>query len=169
MRRHIIRYVLLMLMAMTAAEGCRRIPLYDLSTNVRIIIDHELGIDHDIELSTETDLPDEYQVKVDGKMPQYVNVLFYHPETHQLLTSRILDAAGGVVNIPAGNYHIVTYNFGTESTQIASPDYRLSAEAHTSDITRSMLSKLNAIQASVRKETKSDFKGYDKMIIKCIT
>ena len=160
--RRSLRYALLLLAAVIASAGCKRIPLYELSTNVRIVIDHELSIDHDIELSAETDLPDEYQVKIDGRMPQYVNVLFYDPETHQLATSRILDAEGGVVSVPAGDYDIVIYNFGTESTQIADSDHKLHAEAHTSDITKSMYDKFKAIQSNAAPDTKVESKGYEE-------
>lgn len=159
--RRSLRYALLLLAAVIASAGCQRIPLYDLSTDIRLIINHDIGIDHDIELSSETDLPEEYEAKINGKMPQYVNVLFYDPKTHNLLTSHILDAEGGVISIPTGNYDIVIYNFGTESTQIANSDHRHHAEAHTSDITKTMEEKFKAIQASVSPGTRGTSKGYE--------
>lgn len=162
MRRIIARYALTLLAVAVAAAGCRRIPLYDLSTEIRIVIDHQLGIDHEIKLSADTDLPKDYQDKITGKMPQYVNVLFYNPDTHKLVTSQILGAEGGLVSIPAGEYDIVVYNFGTESTQTRTSDHRMKAEAHTSDITNTMYEKMNAIQTNGRKENKAASKTDSK-------
>ncbi len=147
---------ILMFMAM----GCQRIPLYEKSTNVMLNLQFELGIDYDLDLTLETEPDDEYSAKTSGRMPEYVEVLFYDPESHRLLTNQILKAEGGLIDIPAGDYHMVVYSFGTESTQVNNTSHRLNAEAHTSDITKQMASKLYWLKTE-EDSTKTTTRGYE--------
>lgn len=153
-----LTYAVAILMFM--AMGCQRIPLYEKSTNVMLNLQFELGIDYDLDLTLETELDDEYSAKTSGRMPEYVEVLFYDPESHRLLTNQILKAEGGLIDIPAGDYHMVVYNFGTESTQVNNTGHRLDAEAHTSDITKQMASKLYWLKTE-EDSTKTTTRGYE--------
>ena len=65
-----------MLLMMTA--GCKRIPLYERSTKVNLVVDLELGLGHDIVLSYETFLSEEYQKKIDDAKRSYDWNLDYH-------------------------------------------------------------------------------------------
>ena len=155
--KHIIAVVVTALLALS---GCQRIPLYEASTRVYLHIEHKLGIDHDIELSTPTTFDKEYLKKIEGQMPEYVEVLFYDPETHLLIKSQILKADGGLVDLPVGDYDMVIYNFGTESTQTVNTHHRFEAEAYTTDITKQLASKLQWLK-SPDDTTKSETRGYE--------
>lgn len=139
--------------------GCQRIPLYEKNTSVQINLKLKLKLDLNLDLSVETDLDPEYAAKLSGKMPEYVEALFYDVETHQLVKSEILPAEGGLVEVPTGDYNLVAYSFGTESTQVGNLHHRLVAEAYTTDITKQMASKLFGTIGNG--DTKVDLKGYE--------
>ena len=115
--------------------GCKRIPLYERTTRVNLIIDLEKGIDHDIVLSYDTELPEQYQEKIDGKTPVYYEVLVYDVNTHELKATHIVGENGGPMSLFPGQYHLVLYSFGTESTQVEDLNNRLTANAFTTDVT----------------------------------
>lgn len=155
-----LKHIAIILTALIAISGCKRIPLYEASTKVYLQIDHNLGIDHEVELSAETTFDSEYLKKIEGKMPEYVEVLFYDINTHLLIKSQILNAEGGQIYLPVGEYDMVIYSFGTESTQTANTHHRFEAEAFTSDITKQMASKLSWLKAD-SDSTKADVRGYE--------
>lgn len=163
MRRIDHRYLTALAVAFISLflSGCRRIHLYDMTTEVNLEFSMNLDIDMDLDLSVETELDAEYAAKVHGKKPEYVEVLFYDMEDHHLVNSQIMPAEGGQVEVPAGNYNMVVYGFGTESTQISNTDNRLKVEAFTSDITKTMAGKLKAAMAVIDTLTKSETRGYE--------
>lgn len=146
MMRRPVTYLVLSVILLISSAGCKRIPLHERSTRVDLVIDVELGLDYDIALSYETDLDPEQQKKIDGCHPEYHEVLLYDTVTHELVTSQIVGAKGGQLHMPVGDYHMVIYSFGTESTQLRGLANRLESEAYTSDITKSMADKLKAVQ-----------------------
>lgn len=149
------------ILALAALSGCQRIQLYERVTRVNLEFDLKLDIDMDLNLSIDTELDAEYSAKINGRKPQYVEVLFYDMNDNHLVRSQILPSDGGIVQVPEGNYNIVVYSFGTESTQISNTGHRLEVEAFTSDITKTMASKLKAAIASVDTLTKSSTRGYE--------
>ena len=161
MRRSVVKYALAVLMlAAFAFAGCQRIPLYERSTNVKLFIDLDLSIDQVPQLSFPTEFDKDYSIKIYGKMPQYVEALFYDAETHRLVTSQILPAEGGFVNVPVGDYSMVVYSFGTESTQVEGTGHMYEVEAFTTDITKQMASKLSWVSVNTD-STRTDVKGYE--------
>ncbi len=154
------KHIVIVMTVLIALSGCQRIPLYEASTRVCLHIEHKLGIDHDIEMSTPTTFDKEYTKKITGQKPEYVEVLFYDPETHLLIKSHILKADGGLIDLPVGDYDMVIYNFGTESTQTANTHHRFEAEAYTTDITKQLASKLQWFK-SPGDTTKSETRGYE--------
>lgn len=153
-------YLALMLL-MVISAGCRRIELYERTTSVNLDLDVNVAINYNIDMSVETNFSDEYLHKINGKFPEYVEVLFYDKVTDNLVTSSILPPEGGYVNVPTGDYHLVIYNYGTESTQIDHTHNRLQAEAYTSDITKEMRSKLSAVKQAANSSTKVDSRAYE--------
>lgn len=141
MSSRVVKYLWLVLVVMGLAVGCQRIPLYDVYTNVKLILGLKLELDLDLELSVDTDLDADYASKVSGVMPKYVEVLFYDTQNHNLLHSKIMESHGGEFDIPAGDYDIVIYSFGTESTQVTSLDNRTNIEAFTSNISDLMTNR----------------------------
>lgn len=159
--RRIAAYVFALVMLSVLAAGCVRIPLYERNTNVNIALKLNLDINLDLDLSVETELDKEYSDKLYGKMPEYVEALFYDVETHDLVKSFILPAEGGLVNVPTGDYNLVVYSFGTESTQVGNLHHRLVAEAYTTDITKQMASKIFGTDVTGGTASKVDVRGYE--------
>ena len=159
--RSVIRYSLFIITFLVVMSGCKRIPLHERSSRVILDISVELGLDHEIQMSYPTEMRDEFVEKIDGKMPKYHEVLFYDIKTHELSASHIVGSTGGVISVPTGDYHMVIYSFGTEATQIKSLNYRLEAEAYTTDLTKIMSSKLKSFANCNNVDSKSEIKGYD--------
>ena len=143
------------------AEGCQRIPLYERTTTVNLLLKLKTDIDTEIDMSVDGEIDPEYKEKINGRMPEYVEALFYDTSTNQLVMSQILPPEGGIIEVPSGKYDIVVYNFGTESTQVSNLGYRLDAEAFTSDITKQMAHKMSGIAVNEDSDTKTDSKGYE--------
>lgn len=146
---------------MAVSAGCQRIALFERTTSVYMSLDINLDIDHNLDMSVDTELPEEYLYKVTGKKPEYVEVLFYDKATDYLVTSSILPPEGGYVNVPTGDYYFVAYSYGTESTQIDNIQNRLHAEAFTSDITKQMRSRLQAVKQAANASTKVESRAYE--------
>ena len=125
----------LMLIAALLLYSCQRIPLYDRSTEVNLVIDLDCTLDHDIVMSVDKPLEKEYRDKIDGVPPTYYEVLVYDINTNALLSTHIVGENGGKLNLFPGRYHLVVYSFGTESTQVADLSNMLYAKAYTTDIT----------------------------------
>lgn len=130
-------YVALIAVLLIFSAGCTRIPLYDRSTNVDIIIELDRSLKHNIVMSVDKPLEKIYTQKIEGVVPKYYEVLAYDTETDNLVSSSIVGENGGSLSIFPGNYHFVIYSFGTESTQVKDLGNRGSANAFTTDITTS--------------------------------
>lgn len=148
-----------MLLMMTA--GCKRIPLYERSTKVNLVVDLELGLGHDIVLSYETFLSEEYQKKIDGVAPEYYEVLVYDIHTHELKSTHIVGETGGPLSLFPGSYHLVVYSFGTESTQVKDLHDRHLAQAYTTDITDIKSGIIKSMSSKMAQETKSVTRAYE--------
>ena len=157
--KRFLAYVTMAAVLLIFSAGCRRIPLYDRSTRVDIIIDLDRELDHDIVMSVDKPLEKIYTDKIEGVVPNYYEVLVYDTVTDELVSSNIVVEKGGSLSIFPGTYHLVIYSFGTESTQLKDLHNRHSANAFTTDITSSkgqiIKSKLNNADA------KTVSKGYE--------
>lgn len=151
MRR--VTYLVLLLMFFA---GCQRIPLYERSTKVNLVINIDCSLDHDIDLTFETELPKIYQDKINGVKPTHYEVLVYDVATDALVSSHIVGENGGTLTLFPGNYHFVLYNFGTESTQVSDLHHRMEAEAFTTDVTASKSDMIKSMSAN------TDVKGVSK-------
>lgn len=162
MMKTLNKYAVLAMLLTLALWGCQRIPLYERTTNVYLDFKVNIDLDYKLDLSVDTDIPEEYESKIYGKMPEYVEVLFYDRDDHTLKKSQILPVEGGFLDVPAGEYDLVIYSFGTESTQVVNTHYMYDAQAFTTDITKEMASKLFAVKAITDDaETKGEVRGYD--------
>ena len=133
--RNLMLYILL---ALPLLYGCQRMDLYERSTTVNINFNLDIDIDVELDMEIETELEKEYLAKVQGVKPEYMEVLFYNTINGRVSASFVLPAEGGQVNIAPGDYHIVAYNFGTESTQVERLEKMDEAKAYTTDITKIM-------------------------------
>ena len=135
--KRFLAYVTMAAVLLIFSAGCRRIPLYDRSTRVDIIIDLDRELDHDIVMSVDKPLEKVYTEKIEGVVPTYYEVLVYDNVTNNLVSSNIVGEKGGSLGIFPGDYHLVIYSFGTESTQQKDLHNRNTANAFTTDITAS--------------------------------
>lgn len=135
--KRFLAYVTMAAVLLIFSAGCRRIPLYDRSTRVDIIIDLDRELDHDIVMSVDKSLEKIYTDKIEGVVPNYYEVLVYDTVTDELVSSNIVGEKGGSLSIFPGTYHLVIYSFGTESTQQKDLHNRNTANAFTTDITAS--------------------------------
>ena len=98
--------------------SCERRPLMEQSNNVYL----------DLELDT-----DIVNYEVTG-LPDVMKVNFYHPDTEELLYEDFVGPQGGDLSVPPGTYHMVVYNFGTESTVIGRESQHSQVVAYTNEI-----------------------------------
>lgn len=98
--------------------SCERRPLMEQSNNVYL----------DLELDT-----DIVNYEVTG-LPDVMKVNFYHPDTEELLYEDFVGPHGGDIWVAPGTYHMVVYNFGTESTIIGGESQHSQAVAYTNEI-----------------------------------
>ena len=135
--KRFLAYVTMAAVLLIFSAGCSRIPLYDRSTRVDIIIDLDRELDHDIVMSVDKPLEKNYTDKIEGVVPAYYEVLVYDTVTDDLVSSHIVGEKGGSLSIFPGSYHFVVYSFGTESTQLKDLHNRSLANAFTTDVTAS--------------------------------
>lgn len=156
-----LRIIIVTLALALTNWSCQRITLYELTTEVEFNLNLNLSIRQSIDMAIDTDVEKEFGAKVTGTMPQYMEILFYDIESHELVQSEILPADGGTIHIAPGEYNLVAYNFGTESTQVENISKLDEAEAFTSDITKSMADRFKASVANAKGGTKGETKGYE--------
>lgn len=167
--RTVSKYIMGMLMLLVVMQGCTRMDLYELSTKVNLKLNLNMQINMNLDMEIDTDLDKEFSDKVNGVMPEYMEVMFYDVESGARRASFILPVEGGTVSVAPGDYHIVAYNFGTESTQVDNLGNLNNAKAFTTNITKLMESKFKAIIAnapktpgdSISQELNSQTKGYE--------
>ena len=157
--KRFLAYVTMAAVLLIFSAGCRRIPLYDRSTRVDIIIDQDRELDHDIVMSVEKPLEKIYTDKIEGVVPAHYEVLVYDTVTDELVSSNIVGEKGGSLSIFPGTYHLVIYSFGTESTQQKDLHNRNTANAFTTDIT---VSKGEVIKSKINEPASEPVsKGYE--------
>ena len=130
-----IRYILLVVMLALAATACQRRPLVEEDLSVLL----KLNIDYNI--------PN----YAGAKNTQHMRTSFYDLRSEALRHFDITGMEGGIIHIPAGDYKMLIYNMGTESTQIRHNDNYSTAEAYTNEISRALLGQLKQY-LSTRKE-----------------
>lgn len=152
-----VYYIIYLGMLLMFLPGCKRMELYELSTNLSLKINMNLRINTNINMEVDTELDQDFSYKVHGKMPDYMKVIFYDAKTHAQRASFILPSVGGDVTLPPGDYHLMAYSLGTESTQVSDLGYLLDAKAFTSNITDLMSSRFKALVKNAR----SGNRGYE--------
>lgn len=132
-----IRYAVLVAAA-AAAVGCHRRPLVDVENThyVRVYLDEEL-------LNVTTGFYDESRRKPAYSTPSIMRVALFDPVSGRVVSERYLRGRGrdergaycdGYIAAAPGDYRLLTYNFGTESTVLRRENDYSSAEAYTNDI-----------------------------------
>ena len=137
------RLFILILAALTVLMGCERRELEYGSATINLKLKLNLN------------------VRVNGKIenlpePEMMRVLFFDPNTYDLVTESYLPAGGGRVALPPGHYKFIGYNFDTEATLLRNDRNYYSIEAYTNEVSSALKSSiLNSIKHSIS-ATKSD-------------
>ena len=130
---------LILIAALVAVVGCRRMPLYDLPEKViRLVLELDLEIDLDIR----TDLDVDQEIEKTIKMPELMKANFYGLDDDRLKHTEYVGPTGGIINPPSGQFDMLVYTFGTEFVQIRGEEDVNTIEAFTSDITAAKASDL---------------------------
>lgn len=108
-----ICFIIAMACVLIILSACTRIPLYQAGSRIELIIDWEM---------------DSLTV---SKPAEAVRVLFYHRETHQLLSSFVLPAHGGELVLAPGVYDMLLYELSTERTMVRGGSQLSRIEAYT--------------------------------------
>ncbi len=161
--KKVFKYTIYALLLIASLQGCTRMELYELSTKVNLKLNMNLQINSNIDLKIDPELDVEFKNKINGIMPKYMEVLFYDAENNSRRASFILPVEGGIINIEPGDYNIVAYSFGTESTQVGELGNLNRAKAFTTNITKAMASKFKAAITNAKPESEStqSTKGYE--------
>ena len=141
------RLLIFLAAALTVLMGCERRPL-------------EYG-----SASLDLDLRIKLNVRINGKMetlpePEMMRVMFFDPESFDLVTESYLPAGGGRISLPPGRYKLICYNFDTEATLLRNDRNFYSIEAYTNEVSSALKSSmLNAIRYAKSATTKVDDEG----------
>ena len=128
------RIVILALAVLTVLTGCMRRDLEYGSVNLNLRLKINLN------------------VRVNGKFeelpnPEMMRVMFFDPETYELVTESYLPPTGGRISLPPGKYKFIGYNFDTEATLLRNDRNYYSIEAYTNEVSNAMKSSiLNSIR-----------------------
>ena len=131
MKRRIFIFVLA---ALTVLTGCMRRELE--YGNASIFL--HLNIHLNVQVNGEPELLPE---------PEMMRVMFFDPDTYELVTESYLPAAGGRVSLPPGRYKFIGYNFDTEATLLRNDRNYYSIEAYTNEVSQALkTSTINSIR-----------------------
>lgn len=142
-----LRTIVLLTVLILGIISCKRMPLYEMSKNLRLELTLNLSLDLDIDIDIETDL----DIEIDNAIvpPTYNKVLFYSPEDDHLVYTEFVGTNGGEISTPSGKYNMLLYSFGTEYIQIRNEGDINTIEAFTSDITATKSRALRAASTRV--------------------
>lgn len=144
---HVLSVAAAALMVMTL-PCCKRRPLVDVGNThyVRVYLDEQIK-------NVTTGFYDETLDKPDYSSPEMLRVALYDPSDGHVVAERYLRNKGsddrgtfydGYVIANPGNYMLLTYNFGTESTVIDNGHLYYEAEAYTNPISATLLSQISS-------------------------
>ena len=82
-------------------------------------------------------------VKVNGKIenlpePEMMRVMFFNPDTYELITESYLPAGGGRISLPPGHYKFIGYNFDTEAVLLRNDRNYYTIEAYTNEVSSAL-------------------------------
>lgn len=137
--RHILAALLLL-----TVTACQRRPLEMSSVSINLNLRIKLNVQVNGQYQ---ELPE----------PEMMRVMFFNPETDNLITESYLPAKGGRITLPPGKYKYIGYNFDTESTLLRGDRNFNSIEAYTNEVPKSLkASMINAILYGKKTNTKAD-------------
>lgn len=118
--------------------SCEHRPLVDLNTMhyIRVYVDEHIK-------NTTYGFYSENRDKPEFNRPNVMRVVLHDPQTDRMITDKYLQNSGfdengyyldGYINAVPGTYNLMTYNFGTESSQIKNENSYTQSFAYTNTI-----------------------------------
>lgn len=141
--RRFIRILIIALVALATLWSCERRELEygSVSVNLRLKVKLNVRVNGEFE-----ELPE----------PEMMRVMFFDPDTYDLVTESYMPSTGGRITLPPGKYKFIGYNFDTEATLLRNDRNYYSIEAYTNEVSNAMrTSMLNAIRYGMS-ATKAD-------------
>lgn len=139
--------ILTILIALAALVSCQHRPLHDPDFSTKINVNVNISAVANITCDVYND-----KIPVPEMTPEVMRVLFFDTEKDKLLAESFItevqkDATGqisvsGELSILPGEYRLLIYQFGTESTMISDYDSWDNAEAYTDPLSDEMLKSL---------------------------
>ena len=148
------RLFILILAVLTILTGCKRRELEYGSVNLNLRLKINLN------------------VRVNGQIkeqpnPEMMRVMFFDPDTYDLVTESYLPPTGGRISLPPGKYKFIGYNFDTEATLLRNDRNYYSIEAYTNEVSSAMKSSiLNAIRFGRSATKTSDSDAWETALTK---
>ncbi len=137
--------------------ACKRLPLHDESGRIRLELDIDLEIKH----------------QPDTPMPGTMLVLYYDPLTERYITRDYVESDGGEIQIDAGKYKILIYNFDTETTHVRNLNDFRTVEAYTneasSDVSQTYRAMMTRFQEVARTGMETVINEPDHLFVGQIT
>lgn len=96
------KFSLLLVLPVLCLLSCKRIPLYDPSSDVYLKLDISLETDVQWNKDLDLDVHPELAAKVYPELPEMVHVCFYDTESHKLAAQDYLPSEGGFIDIAPG-------------------------------------------------------------------
>lgn len=127
-----MKQLMMILMCALCALSCRRVPLYDAESGVYIKINVYTHALIDLPDDITKELPQKYIDKIDGRLPEKMQVNFYDIENHNLVTKAFMGPEGGYVDIAPGVYDILIFSIDNDYTRVDKMQSRGSIYAFTS-------------------------------------
>lgn len=122
-----IRIISLFLMLAIAASSCQRRPFSDNTTAVKIMLRVNTNISHS---------------KAPAETPETMRIDLFDVETGAIAYTDFISTEGGYIYPTPGDYDLIVYNIGTESTIIRNEGNKNTVEAYTNDISAHIKSQL---------------------------
>lgn len=139
--------MILFLLLVGGLVSCHRRPLFDLEYThyVRVYLDEQLK-------NVTTGFYNEKHLKPEYSTPKVVRVALCHPQTNEVVAERYLQNAGsdergnyldGYISAAPGDYKLIAYSFGTESTILRNEGVYHNMEAYTNHISSYLYGTFN--------------------------
>lgn len=139
--------LIMLLLGLALLFSCERRPLLELEYThyVRVYLDEEIK-------NVTTGFYNQAHKKPEYKTPTVVRVTLSDPSTDKVVAERYLQNPGsdekgnyldGYISAAPGNYKLMAYNFGTESTILRNENTYQQAEAYTNEISSYLYGNFN--------------------------
>lgn len=134
-----IRIAVLLILSVLCAMGCQRRPFVEHTTGVNLILKVNT------EIVNAGDVP----------LPETMRVDLFDPQTGKVRYTDYVSATGGYIYPAPGEYDMIVYNIGTESTIIRNENSYGEVEAYTNDVSAFIKGQIAQFLAS-RAEAKAE-------------